>query len=287
MTTTTALHTAALHVGGVDDNQEEVDVIARKLLTKLKSCSPQRTSMLRKPRKEAIWRSYFELRTFLSLWVEFLSKAVSVEAHPIMFQYVTDQVFQVVVEELFGQSSTGQYATVEAVTYKEGNALRYVAGYVCHKLRKITASKLPLRGKLLLCLMDLCDEDGDTSGSADCVHAVDRGGLVRVSESTYLLFERMELIIRTVFNTYTVHTMTEEVKKDLQETIISDADIAFHWSMLTVEVEDVEGAVLLEMIVGLFITIRGFSLKSLMEMYKQEVKKSTQMSKSLQRKLTT
>ena len=197
-----------------------------------------------------------------------------------MFQYVTDQVFQAVVEELFGQSSTGQYATVEPVTYEEGNALRYVAGYVCHKLRKkITASKLPLRGKLFLCLMDLCDEDDDTSGSADWVHAVDRGGLVRVSESIYLLFERMELIIRTVFNTDTVHTMTEGVKKDLQETIMSDADIAFHWSMLTVEVEDVEGAVLLEMIVGLFITIRGFSFsKSLMEMYKQEVKKSTQKS---------
>ena len=156
------------------------------------------------------------------------------EAHPIMFQYVTDQVFQAEVEELFGQSST----TVEPVTYEEGNALRYVAGYVCHKLRKkITASKLPLRGKLLLYLMDLCDEDDDTSGSADWVHAVDRGGLVHVSESTYLLFQRMELIIRTVFNTDTVHTMTEGVKKDLQETIMSDADIAFHWSMLTVEVE--------------------------------------------------
>ena len=49
-----------------------------------------------------------------------------------------------------------------------------------------------------------------------------------------------------------------------------------------------EGAVLLEMIVGLFITIRGFSFsKSLMEMYKQEVKKSMQKSKSLRRKLTT
>ena len=80
-----------------------------------------------------------------------------------------------------------------------------IAGYVCHKLRKkITASKLPLRGKLLLCLMDPCDEDDNTSGSADRVHAIDRGGLVRMSESTYLLFERMELIIRMVFNTDTV-----------------------------------------------------------------------------------
>ncbi len=46
-----------------------------------------------------------------------------------------------------------------------------------------------MRGKLLLCLMDLCDEDDEVSSSADWVHAVDRGGLVRVSESTYMLFE--------------------------------------------------------------------------------------------------
>ena len=121
LTTTTALHTATLLVEwmNMQDNQEEVDVFSRKLLMQLKSCLPQRTSTLRKPRREAIWRSYCELRTspsFLSLWVEFLSKAVSVEVHPIKF---TDNAFQAVVEESFGQSSTGQYTTVEPVTYEE------------------------------------------------------------------------------------------------------------------------------------------------------------------------
>ena len=47
LTTTTALHTATLLVEWMNmpDNQEEVDVFARKLLTKLKSCLPQRISM--------------------------------------------------------------------------------------------------------------------------------------------------------------------------------------------------------------------------------------------------
>ena len=61
-----------------------------------------------------------------------------------------------------------------------------------------------MRGKLLVCLMDLCDEVKDVSSSADWVRAVDRGGLVHVSETTYLLFERMELIIRSFYNTDTV-----------------------------------------------------------------------------------
>ena len=107
--------------------------------------------------------------------------------------------------------------------------------------------------------MDLCDKDKDVSSSADWVHAVDRGGLVHVSEMTYLLFERMELIIRSIYNTDTVQTMMEGVKKQLHDTISTDKDIAFHSSILTIEVEKEEGAVLLGMMVNPFITIRGFS----------------------------
>ena len=136
-----------------------------------------------------------------------------------------------------------------------------------------------MKEKLLLCLVDLCDEDEMVSKSADWVHAVHRGGLVHVSENTYMLFERMELLVRSVFNANTVRRMSEGVKKHLHDTIIADEDIAFHWCMLTVEVEEAEGAVLLGMIADLYITIRGFSFsKSLMEMYKQEAKKCTQKS---------
>ena len=81
--------------------------------------------------------------------------------------------------------------------------------------------------------------------------------------------------------------MMEGVKKQLHDTIITDEDIAFHWSILTIEVEKEEGAVLLGMMVNLFITIRGFSFSKSLEIYKQEAKKSTQKSKSLRRKLTT
>jgi len=41
--------------------------------------------------------------------------------------------FQALLKETF-QSSTAQQAVVQALTYKESNALWYVAGYVCHKL---------------------------------------------------------------------------------------------------------------------------------------------------------
>ena len=51
-----------------------------------------------------------------------------------------NQAFKVVIEETFN-SSSGQVATVEPLTYGEENTLLYVQGYVCHKLlKKITAS---------------------------------------------------------------------------------------------------------------------------------------------------
>ena len=45
--------------------------------------------------------------------------------------------------------------------------------------------------------------------------------------------------------------MTDGVKGELHTMIVSDDDIAFHWCMLTVEVEETEGKVLLKMIADL------------------------------------
>lgn len=98
----------------------------------------------------------------------------SLSGSGLSYQYATNLAFQTLLEETF--------------TIKQGavKPTRHVAGYVCPKIRKVTASKHPMRG------MDLCDED---ASSADWVNAVDRGGLSRVSESTFMLFERMELIV--------------------------------------------------------------------------------------------
>ena len=75
-------------------------------------------------------------------------------------------------------------------------ALHYIAGYVCQKVKKnIEASKHADKGVLLLCLMDLRDEDEDMSEGADWVHAVNRGGLCLVSETMAMLFHKTELLV--------------------------------------------------------------------------------------------
>ena len=81
--------------------------------------------------------------------------------------------------------------------------------------------------------------------------------------------------------------ITTDLRERVKESVLSDEDVLFHWSMLTTDIEDDRAEILLVMLVDLFITIRGFSFtKSFMELYKQRTKKSTQKSKALRKTLT-
>ena len=146
-------------------------------------------------------------------------------------------------------------STTEELTYKEANALRYVAGYVCFKIRKnISTSSHPMKDKILFCLMDLCDEDDAPAYPSDWINAIDRGGLVRVNENTCLLFHSIERVFRCVYNRETMEAMTAGVKQRLSEAVLADDDVRFFWCLLSAEIGDAEGEVLLKMIVDLFVT---------------------------------
>ena len=64
------------------------------------------------------------------------------DPHLILYQYVTNQAFEALIQETF-QTSYIQQTSAEPLTHEEQNALRYVAGYVCHKLRKNYSIKTP------------------------------------------------------------------------------------------------------------------------------------------------
>ena len=272
-------------------NKEALEVFTRKLIECLQTCFPGSLSTSLKTKREKIWKSFHLLRvsdSFVSLWHNFLD-SISLEKNPLFFQYVTDQVFQELITQHFTVSQTAAASPVPPLTYEEINALRYVAGYVCQKVKKnIETSKHPHKGVLLLCLMDLCDEDEEVSESADWVHAVNRGGLCLVSEATAMLFHEMELLVRKVFDKKGKLKDVTNLRDRVKESVLQDENVQFHWCMLTTDIEDDKAKVLLTMIIDLFITVRGFSFtKSFMEMYKQATKKSTQKSKALRKTLPT
>ena len=159
---------------------------------------------------------------------------------------------------------------------------------MCQKVkRSIEASQHAHKDVLLLCLVDLCDDDENVSDSADWVHAVNRGGLCLVSETTAMLFHEIELLVRKVLsNGGKLNDITTNLRDKVKESVLKDENVLFYWCMLTTDIEDDKAKILLTMITDLFITVRGFSFtKSFMELYKQATKKSTQKSKALRKTL--
>ena len=104
----------------------------------------------------------------------------------------------------------------------------------------------------------LSDED-DESPSADWVDVVDRGGLLRVKEGTYMLFCAMEEEVREHFKLAKADQLAEGNREHVEESVLENDEVLFQWCMLTADVDDTDSAVVLGMLVKLWITVRGFS----------------------------
>ena len=102
-------------------------------------------------------------------------------------------IFKELVKEKFPVFHTQPSECSEEIAslgYDEANAMRYVAGYVCCAVRKITVLHSRLKKQLLLALSELLEnesinysEDEKASpqqlqpSSSDWIDLVDRGGL--------------------------------------------------------------------------------------------------------------
>lgn len=82
-----------------------------------------------------------------------------------------------------------------SLTFKEMSRLWYTAGFVPRALRKkLLKSRHPFKGKLLLCILDIRDEEHDES--CKWVDVIDRGGLTHVNIMTYHVFVSIEMELR-------------------------------------------------------------------------------------------
>ena len=100
---------------------------------------------------EKLWSMYHEctsLSAFRLKWEEFLTMAQQ-SLEPLLYQHVTDVMFEVAVKEFVApEEVTNEPADYcEAFTFEEENAVRYVGGFVIHSLQKSKANK-PISGIL-------------------------------------------------------------------------------------------------------------------------------------------
>ena len=256
-------------------------------------------------RREKMWGQYHTIRTsdrFVRLWV-LLFKEADTQALQTLYQHLTHLMFKEMIQIHFpiAESQPSSSCDVSTTTdYEEANAVRFVAGYVCRAVRKkVQASSSPLRQELLLAIWELLeDEDPVISSesenedqqlaSSDWVNAVNRGGLLRVTDNTYLVFARMEAVVQTHFAICKLKSITDGQKDDLLTEVVSDDEVQFHWSLVSADMCERVSRELLKRIANMWITIRGHSFsKSYVEIYKQQQKKMTSRSKGLRKELFT
>ena len=100
-----------------------------------------------------------------------------------------------------------------------------------------------------------------------------------------MLFSDTEMKVRTYLFTLfrTSASNTENQREALIKAVSNDTDVQFHWSMVSVDVTDEQHAIqLLKEIIGLWVTIHGFSIAGAwLEHCKQTSKSSVSKSKPI------
>ena len=272
-----------------DANKKQFHTFANKIVAVLQK--PIISSSIKSCNREVLWRNYFLHRSsehFVGSWVTFLRNLHLVPT-PVLYQHLTDLVFRQLIQSHYLGSASK--AAAPSLTKHEGRALRYAIGYVCRHLRKkIEENNHELKEELILCLVSLLkgSDIEDCGTDEDWIRAQDRGGLLYVKETTYSLFISIEGEVREHLQALTGLETTSNVDAMIKE-VTSSEDVLFYWHICSAdfEVEDNEvHNLLLQMIVKLYVTMRGHSYSNaLMEKFKQSKKKFTQRSKSVRRNI--
>ena len=266
-------------------NQAACSVFSRRLLQSLRQCLPANSSQAG---REKMWSKFHQLRTaktFQTLWEDFLKVSTKCPPHPILYQYLTIHIFKDLIREHFPTVTPSATIQQESLTYEEKNAVRYAAGYIPRALRsKLERSSHPLKEELILCMLDLTDEDGVADESQDWLQEIDRGGLKHVNSNMYLLMAAMELELQVLLRQ--AGTQQIKLKEKAIASIQANKDVLLRWSILSADWEAEEEQALFPMIVDLWVTMRGFAFASAwVEKHKERSKITSQKSKGIRKHL--
>ena len=191
----------------------------------------------------------------------------------IISQHVARIILETLVTKLVSQDTTADDMASE-LTSDEEQTVRFTAGYIV-KLLKKKLSDIPQYMDILNSMHEDDDEMGDDflSYTKEWISRVDRGGLHKVNDETFLLFQWMELTIRKFLQGCSI-----DIDGAISEIISSDNVMAC-WSLIASSLEDDDSDRLLCKIAEKWITVQGFSYAgNLLEQYKKIVKQSTTKS---------
>ena len=237
--------------------------------------------------QDTLWKKFYTFRSseeFNSKWRSFLVK-LCLDPDPLFYQHVTQELFETIIGKKLAIKEVVSTQSTEGLTIEEENVVRYIGGYVIRMVKKNL--HLPDDKEIMDILNLLVHSSAQslTHSSQQWTESLDRGGLISISDKAFECFCAIELGIRRHLNIANVNDMDDTFRSRVINDLVDDSDVQFCWCLVG-EMDEESGMECLEKIITKWVTIRGFSFaKSLMELYKQRSKKSTQKSKSLRTKL--
>ena len=177
------------------------------------------------------------------------------------------------------KSSTAVPSPTVEMSTDELNTVPYAAGYVPHALlRKYEKRKGNKYEMFIECLQDMAvaSEDNDfLEYTKKWFSQVNQGGLFPLNHITYQLFIEIEKQVKKTLPGHAINKSsppTDTFKEEVIKKIVDHDDVQWHWTLISQCIDSEEHAVeLLQEIVFLWVTIRGFSLTATwMELYKKD-----------------
>jgi len=203
---------------------------------------------------------------------------------PMLYQHVTDELFDLIIKEdvtsNFNLQGNFMQETDVPLSFEEENTVRYIGGYLIRTVRETSNDGVKaILSDLTADSSTVTDDDSD-HGQA-WINAIDRGGLVKVTTEAYRCFYAIESCIRRHLSVNKATEMDNTFRSKLSNAILSDDDVLFYWCLAGQPEGDEFAELCLRLLVEKYITVREFAFaKGVMELHKQEQKKSIGKSKS-------
>lgn len=92
---------------------------------------------------------------------------------------------------------------------------------------------------------------------------INRGGLFELNDNTFQLFQAIELALCQRLVTH-LRDVGSEDRAAIIDLVAYNEDVLFYWSMGSIDIaEEIHSAELLRNVIGLWVTICGFSIASI------------------------
>ena len=214
-----------------------------------------------------------------------------------LYNFVMDKVFKGCLEyrnkKIFPQVAVSHDYTLDK---SEEETLRYVAGYIIHSLNKSILSKRTPEGKATSEILNYWgfkkDEEQEKCEESFLeyterwVNAVNRGGVLNVTDEFYVFIRRLENVARVIFNKdFLICYCNENLRELLLKAFSESRLINSAWSVLTRHVANKDQAEKLKhKIYSKCINVRAYAfVKAWIQLMKRKMSKVKGGSKVLKR----